>query len=106
MQLGGDAGVVNPQMDKFKIAMRCFALVMIGVTVKFPAVSGWAFAAILCMVWPHPRDLSKCTAHFRDRLDDLKWPHNIGVSSFHGSRLGLCICMPCLYGFELSRIED
>lgn len=38
-QLGGEAGVMNPQMEKMKYVMRLLAVIMIGITAKFPAVN-------------------------------------------------------------------
>ena len=38
-QLGGETGVVNQQMQKFKHAIRLMAILMIGFTSQFPTVS-------------------------------------------------------------------
>ncbi len=38
-QLGGDTGVVNPQLARMKSVMRVMSVLMIGITYKMPAVS-------------------------------------------------------------------
>ena len=39
LQIGGEAGVSNPQMDKMKNIMRIMAVAMIPVSATFPSVS-------------------------------------------------------------------
>lgn len=39
LQLGGEAGVTNPKMEKMKTGIRAMAILLIPVTAKFPAVS-------------------------------------------------------------------
>ena len=43
IQLGGEVGVVSPQMEKMKTFMRGMAILLIPVSAKFPSVSIYLF---------------------------------------------------------------
>ena len=39
VQMGGEAGVSNPQMEKMKTFFRAFTILLIPITAQFPTVS-------------------------------------------------------------------
>ncbi len=39
LQLGGESGVTNPQVEKMKFFFRCMAIMLVPVTASFPTVS-------------------------------------------------------------------
>ena len=38
LQMGGEAGVTNPQLEKMKTVFRAFSILLIPVTAQFPTV--------------------------------------------------------------------